>query len=137
MKFFKLMKDGGAESRVWGYFLVEIKSLFTIALLHFKDGSRDAFHSHAFNAISWQFTGKLFEVEMCDERGNRRVNIYRPSFKPIITPRSMFHKVVSEGDTWVLTFRGPWIDRWKEYLPAEKQYLTLTHGREIVDKQAA
>ena len=49
MKLFKYMKDGGPESTVWGYFLIEIKSLFTIVLLHFKNGSREAYHNHAFN----------------------------------------------------------------------------------------
>ena len=35
MKLFQISKDGGAESTVWGLFLIEIKSLFSIALLCF------------------------------------------------------------------------------------------------------
>lgn len=33
---------------------------------------------------------------------------------------------------WVLTFRGPWVDTWKEYLPKLKEFVTLTHGRKPV-----
>lgn len=128
MKFMTLRKDGGQESRVWGFFFIEIKPMFSIVLLHFKDGSRDAYHSHAFNAISWVFKGELQEHELQKES----LTVYNPSPRPIFTPRTMFHKVVSKGDTWALSLRGPWIDTWKEYLPKLAQYITLTHGRQVV-----
>jgi len=128
MKLFRRLKDGGPESRVTGYFLVEIKRLFSVVLLHFADGSRDAYHSHAFNAISWVLRGELIEIPL---RANR-ANFYRPSFTPVKTPRTMFHKVISVGDTWVLSFRGPWAKTWQEYLPNEKRFITLTHGRREV-----
>lgn len=127
MKFCKLMKDGGPLSRVWGFFFVEIKVLFSIVVLHFLDGSREAYHTHALHAISWLFKGKLTEYEL-----GGPIRVYTPSFKPILTPRSMFHKVVSEGDTWAITFRGPWVGLWKEWLPETKQGITLTHGRKVV-----
>lgn len=104
MKLFYKGKDGGPESHVWGYWLVELKKLFSIALLRFEDGSRDAFHSHAFNSISWLLTGTLIE-HMGD---SDKVIEYKPSIWPILTYRGTFHKVVSEGRSWVLTFRGPW-----------------------------
>lgn len=130
MKLFKILKDGGPESHCTGFFLIEIKKAFSIVLLHFSDGSRDAFHSHAFNAVSWLPRGKLVETLM-----DGTVVEYTPSLKPISTPRSRFHKVVSIGDSWALSFRGPWVDRWKEYIPKDEAFLTLTHGRDIVESK--
>lgn len=128
MKFFKLMKDGGPDSRVHGFFLVEIKKLFTIVILRFADGSREAYHSHAFNSISWVLWGKLNEFLL---NGNKHT-AYSPGIFPVITRRSTFHRVVSEKNTWVLSFRGPWVNTWQEFLPKLKQFITLTHGRKVV-----
>ena len=125
--FFINRKDGGEESHVRGYFLVELRSLFSIAVLHFADGSRDAYHSHAFNCISWVLKGRL-EENMIDGV----VRAYRPGLQPIITKRTDFHKVVSTGDTWVLTFRGPWVNTWREYLPKADKFLVLAQGRKVV-----
>lgn len=134
MKFFEIAKDGGPESHVWGYWLVEIKSLFSIVLLRFEDGSRDAYHSHAFNSISWVLRGYLAERFF---RSNQYtgipypdVNIYRPSFSPVLTYRTTNHKVVSYGRTWVLSFRGPWSKIWKETVAGRE--ITLTSGRKEV-----
>lgn len=127
MKFFKKMKDGGPLSKVYGLFIVEIKALFSIVLLHFMDGSREAFHTHAFGAVSWVLSGKLTQHEY-----NGKVTVFEPSLKPIYTPRHLFHKVVSTGDTHVLTLRGPWVDEWEEYIPEEHKFIKLTHGRKIV-----
>lgn len=126
MKLLHYGKDGGGESTVWGFWLIEWKKLFSIAVLRFENGSRDAYHNHAFNAISWVLSGKLVE---CPIDGNKTV--YKPSFRPIWTPRSMFHKVLSEGRTWVLTFRGSWVEEWNEYLP-EEGLITLQDGRRRV-----
>jgi hypothetical protein len=128
MKLLSPAKDGGLESKVNGFFLVEIKSLFSVVLLHFSDGSREAYHSHAFNALSWVLKGKLVENLL-----GGKINDYGLGFKPIYTSRDTFHKVISQGDTWVLSFRGPWANTWKEFIPATKQFLTLTHGRKIVN----
>jgi hypothetical protein len=122
------MKDGGPESRVHGYFLIEAKSLFSIVFLRFADGSREAYHSHAFNARSWVLKGCLIEYP----RG-QYVNVYMPSLAWIKTPRDMFHKVKSVGTTWVFSVRGPWSKTWKEYLPEQDKTITLTHGREVVN----
>jgi len=127
MKFCKLMKDGGEESRVWGYWLVEIKSLFSIVLLRFEDGSRDAYHNHAFHAFSWVLKGKLKEEHM-----DKPYNYIYPSWKPFITTRSCFHKVTSYGRTWALTFRGPWSKTWREYHPQDDKFIILSGGRKIV-----
>lgn len=126
MKFFHYAKDGGPDSTVWGYWLIEAKKLFSVALLCFEDGSRDEHHSHAFNSVSWVIKGKLLEHML-----NGKLQAYRPSLWPIITKRDTFHRVVSVGRTWVLTFRGPWHDVWQEYHPKKGIY-NLTHGRKIV-----
>jgi len=47
MRLFQKAKDGGPESPVDGYFLIEIKSLFSIALLKFNNGGRENYHTHA------------------------------------------------------------------------------------------
>ena len=117
-------KDGGPKSRVDGFWLIRAKSLFTIALLRFDRGSREAYHSHAFNCISWVLSGGL-EEHMHDGE----VLIHRPGLKPIITKRETFHKVYGlEGSNWVLTFRGPWANRWRE-ITEDGRDITLTHNR--------
>lgn len=127
MKNLMFTKDGGPESKVWGLYLIEIKSLLSVVLLRFEDGSREAYHNHAFNALSWVLKGRLRE-----EQRNGCVRHFLPSLRPIFTGRENFHQVRSTGRTWVLSFRGPWRDRWNEYLPAEGRVITLTHGRKIV-----
>ncbi len=127
MKNLCFTKDGGPESKVWGLYLIEIKSLFTVVLLRFEDGSREAYHNHAFNALSWIISGRLRE-----EQRNGHVRHFLPSLRPIFTARENFHQVRSTGRTWALSIRGPWRDRWNEYLPAERRTITLTHGRKVV-----
>lgn len=127
MKWLWHAKDGGKESKVWCYGL-EIKSLFSILLLRFEDGSREAYHSHAFNCLNWVLKGKLIEHRIyLDEMSD--FFIYKKSIIPFIIKRKHMHKVSSKGRTWVLTFRGPWRDTWREYLPGEDRFITLTHGR--------
>lgn len=127
MKLFKFCKDGGPESTVSGLFFIEIKNLFSVALLVFENGSRDAYHSHAFNSASWLLKGQLQE-HIKDREG---YNIYLPSLMPIYTYRSTFHKVISIGRTWVLTFRGPWSKTWSEYIPQEDKLIDLKWGRNV------
>lgn len=126
MTFMKWKKDGGYESTVQGLFLIEIKRLFSIVLLRFDEGSREAFHSHAFNCISWVLSGGLFEKFF----GNGGGLLHFPSFKPVVTRRETFHKVLGLAKrNWVLTFRGPWAKTWNEFIPATGAHKTLTHGR--------
>jgi len=107
---------------VWGYWLIEAKRVLSIAILRLENGSREAFHTHAFNSVSWVLAGRLTEHHL-----DGRIDEYRPSLRPIITRRDTFHKVVSSGRTWVLTFRGSWTDRWHEHVNGE--HITLTSGR--------
>lgn len=122
MKFFSVGKDGGPESSVTGYWLVEIKWLFSIVVLRFDGPSRDAYHDHAFNSVSWLLRGRLIETML-----DGRINDYLASFWPIVTLRSCNHKVDSDGVSWVLSFRGPWRSTWKE-TRADGEHV-LTHGR--------
>ncbi len=127
MKLLARAKDGGPDSSVVGYWLIEIKGLVSIALLRFANGSRQAFHSHAFNSVSWVLRGRLREQHL-----SGREEVCRPSWRPVITRRRTFHRVISEGTSWVLTLRGPWAATWREYHPASGRYQTLTHGRVVV-----
>lgn len=134
-------KDGGPRSRVDGFWVIRIKWLFTIAFLRFGKGSREAFHSHAFNSWSWLLTGGLKEIVMGEPAcscGQRclKWNWYLPSLRPIRTLRTTLHKVYGLEDTnWVLTIRGPWADTWEE-LDEQGDVVTLTHDRVEVSRAA-
>ncbi len=126
----RVTKDGGPESTVWAHWLFESKRWGSIVLLRFEDGSRDAYHSHAFNRISWLLSGGLVEdrIAPSDEVG---VFGYLPSAYPIITTRENTHKVTSVGRSWVLSFRGPWAARWREITPNDGE-VALASGRRVV-----
>lgn len=130
MRLFHVGKDGGPESTVTGYWLVEMKRLFSVAILRFDDGTRDSYHSHAFNSWSWVLSGKLLE-RFKDGPYNPDV-FHLPSIRPIHTLRTTFHRVRSFGTTWVLTFRGPWAKQWEEYNPFTNKKSTLEDGRVVV-----
>lgn len=125
MKLFFKAKDGGKDSTVTGYWLIESKSLFSIVLLRFDGFSRDAFHTHAFNSISWLLYGGLEEKF---KSNYKRLNWYSPSIVPIITKKDDFHKVNSLGTSWVISFRGRWDKTWKEHTEQNNTY-TLSKGR--------
>jgi len=128
MKLFSYAKDGGNNSNVDGFWLIEIKSLFSIVILKFNRGSREAFHSHAFNALTWWLKGRVTEHHLTEKSKE-----WHPSFLPKFTPRNCFHKVFANEDTYAISFRGPWQDKWQEYHPKEKKFITLTHGRKVVN----
>lgn len=127
MKILRHAKDGGPESRVDAYFLIEWKGLFSIALLRFGDGSRESYHDHAFDAVSWLLSGRLVEQNL----GASTVE-HTPGLRPIRTWRSTFHRVLSIGTSWVLTFRGPWSKTWREFDPRDGHLTTLAQGRKVV-----
>lgn len=131
MKLFYKAKDGGSESNVTGYWLIEWKPVFSVVLLRFDRGSREAFHSHAFHAVSWILRGRLREHAL--DSGNAVINILLPSWLPVFTPRDRLHKVYGEAEhTWVLSFRGPWLDNWKGVFPEKNKTVILTHGRKEI-----
>jgi len=128
MKLFTVRKDGGTESTVTGFWLIEAKRLFSACLLRFDGLSREAFHTHAFNCISWVIRGELVETFI-----DGSVARHPASWRPFITRRTDFHKVSSATATsWVLSFRGPWASQWREYLPRLGKFVTLASGRRIV-----
>jgi quercetin dioxygenase-like cupin family protein len=126
-------KDGGDKSTVDGV-MFEIKSLFTIGVLRFHPGTREAFHSHAFNCWSIVLKGGLRE-EFLDE--NRGVRWHREG-DTVTTYRTDVHQVKAVETTYVLTIRGPWAKTWKDVVPclgygASYFVDTLTHGRKLLD----
>ena len=131
MSFFKKAKDGGPQSPVDAFFLFEIKSLCSIALLRFNPGGREAFHTHAFNAWTWFLYGELLEEHLTSD-GWVKYSFYKRSLFPKITRRSRNHRVYAERTSWCLTIRGPWADTWTE--DTSTHHTVLTHGRKILEK---
>jgi hypothetical protein len=128
VKLFSTSKDGGKDSNVTGYWLIEWKNVFSVALLKFDRSSREAFHSHAFNSISWVLSGHLLE-ERLHVHWRTGLTHYKPSLKPIITTRNNTHKVYGIAPTtWVITFRGPWHKTWHEEFD-DGTKVVLAHGR--------
>lgn len=133
MKFLQRAKDGGPESPVIGYFLVEIKSLFSIVLLHFT-GTREAYHSHAFNAITLWLNGAVREYVFKSKTSFHTQAWFKGDIK--YTPRGLTHKIKPLSPTaWAISVRGPWAKYWSETFPELNKRVTLTHGREIVEEQ--
>ena len=128
MRLFTKAPDGGKDSGVTAYFLIEWKGLFSIALLRFNEGSRDSYHSHAFNAITWWLKGLVVEKRIDLE--HEKHTCYAPSLVPKYTSRENMHVIHAVNNSWALTFRGPWKDEWKESKDGVE--ITLTHGRKQV-----
>lgn len=128
MKFFTKAKDGGPESPVDAYFLFEIKSLLTVAILKFNKGSREAFHTHAFHALTWFIKGDLVEEDI-----NGEFHIYERGILPKVTRRSKNHRVIALADSWCFTIRGPWSKTWTE--DTDEKTTVLTHGRKVVSEK--
>lgn len=131
MKLLWNAKDGGPESRVWCWG-IESKRFGSVLLLKFGEGSREAYHTHAFNSISWLLRGFLTERHI-PRQFVQYVEHYEPSLRPIRTYRETNHMVEGGAKaSWVLSFRGPWADTWREWLPKTNRNVTLTHGRKEV-----
>jgi hypothetical protein len=130
MRFFKKSYDGGLDSGVTGYWLIEWKAGFSIVLLHFSPGSREAYHSHAFNAVTWWLRGEVMEQVDLGVVGYTKT--WSPSIKPKFTPKHLMHRInAGRSGAWALSIRGPWEDTWQEKKHGETY--TLTHGRRRVE----
>lgn len=131
-RLFYTKPDGGNDSGVTAYFLIEWKILFSIGILKFNEGSREAYHSHAFNALTWWICGMATESRLVEEHVWMRYSWtnYKRSWKPKHTTRDNLHKVVAHTKSWAFTIRGPWEDTWYEYKNGEK--ITLTHRRKVI-----
>lgn len=130
MRFMQWAKDGGPESTVDAFFILEIKRLFSIVILKFNDGTREKFHDHAFDALTWFIRGDLEEEYPLLSKPNKK---YKASIIPKYTKKSLLHRVRSRGVSWCFSIRGPWEDYWSEYDNETKKFTTLTHGRKKVD----
>jgi hypothetical protein len=98
MKFTQLFskaKDGGKSSPVDGYFLFELKDLCSVAFLKFNKGTREEFHTHAFNALTWFVKGSLIEEDV-----DGSFKEYKRSIIPKVTLRSKNHRVIANEDSW-------------------------------------
>jgi hypothetical protein len=125
MKILWNNKDGGKESHVWVWGF-ESKRFGSVLLLKFAEGSREVYHNHAFNSLSFLLSGEL------EEHMVHGVVIKHKGFLKVIkTYTNTFHKVYGKAkSSWVLTFRGSWLKYWNEY---DGEELTiLTHGRKQV-----
>ncbi len=129
MRLLRKTKDGGPSSPVDAFFLVEIKGLFSVALLKFNKGGREQFHTHAFNAITWFLSGRLTEEDMDGSKYQ-----YSNSLMPKYTPKLKNHRVIAGEDSWCLTIRGPWSRMWSEYDPSTKEITIFGHGRVVIQK---
>lgn len=127
MKLFVKSHDGGKNSGVTGYWLIEWKSVFSICLLKFEPNHRENYHSHAFNALTWWLHGKAKE-----EFPNREAIIWTPSIIPKYTPKSNIHRYQVERPAWAFTVRGPWDKTWEEYSPKAKKFIKFGFGRKIL-----
>jgi quercetin dioxygenase-like cupin family protein len=128
MRFFSKSHDGGENSGVTGYFLVEIKPLFSVVLLRFSKGTRDAYHSHAFNALTLWLKGRVREHKLLS--ANNPVDYKAGNWK--YTRRDNVHKVEALETSWALTFRGPWYSEWYEY--KNGKIVKMTHGRVVLSE---
>ena len=127
MRILQKTKDGGKESTVDAYFLFEIKSLGSVAILKFNKGSRTNYHSHAFHALTWFLKG---EMEETFKDGSSKE--YARRLLPKFTRKGNMHKVIARKPSWCLTIRGPWSKTWEEFNPDTGATITLTHGRKEV-----
>lgn len=124
--FMSKAKDGGQKSPVDAYFLIECKWLFSVAILKFNKGTREEFHTHAFDAFTWFLKGDL--VEECVDGTLYK---YARKFLPKLTKKGKDHRVVANKDSWCLTLRGAWSDHWTEYNRDKDQTTVFTHGRKV------
>jgi hypothetical protein len=127
-RLFYKKPDGGKDSGVTAYFLIEWKILFSIALLKFKPNTREAYHNHAFHAYTWWVSGDAVEEKIDGSRYQ-----YQPYFRPKFTPRNNFHRVSANNTCYALTIRGPWLNYW--YEKRNGDLVKLTHGRKRVDNE--
>lgn len=128
MKFLSWAKDGGPESPVDAFFIIESKRFGSIVLLRFNAGGREAYHSHAFHALTWFISGDMVEQDI-----DGSYLPYERSVFPKYTPRSKNHRVRAYRTSYAISIRGPWAATWTE--DTDEKTVTLTHHRKIVSEK--
>ena len=64
----------------------------------------------------------------------RQLTEYKPSLKHKYTARDNMHRIRAGGKgAWAISFRGPWVDFWKEV--RGNKLVTLTHERKEVAEE--
>lgn len=124
MRFLSVAPDGGKDSGVTGFYIVEIKPLFSLVLLHFRKGTNETLHSHAFNALTLWLKGTVKE-HLLDGSSHMW---FAGQVK--YTSRDCFHNVEAMRDTWAISLRGPWAKTWRIF--RNGKFATLAWGRKVV-----
>ena len=132
MRFMQRAPDGGKKSGVTGFFIIEIKWLFSIVLLKFNTGSRECHHSHAFHALTFWLKGHVLEDRLDTDK---RTVYVGPSLWPKWTPKRNIHRIIARRPTYALCFRGPWGKGWCEYNKATREIIEYTHGRVVTARR--
>jgi hypothetical protein len=127
MKLFSWAKDGGPESPVDAFFIIESKRFGSIVLLRFNAGGREAYHTHAFNALTWFITGDMVEQDI-----DGVLYTYKRSMFPKYTAKTKNHRVRAYRTSYCVSIRGPWASTWTE--DTDTHHTVLTHGRQIVER---
>lgn len=127
IKILEKCKDGGPESPVDAYVLVECKALFSLLVLKFNKGRRETYHNHAFDALTWFIKGSMVEERLTGDLV--KLTPYCRSLVPKFTKRDNMHRVKAYENSWCLTLRGAWRDTWQEYNEQTGTRISLTHGR--------
>lgn len=125
IKLLQRAPDGGADSPVTAYFLLEWKHVCSIALLRFNKGGREAFHTHAFDALTWFLVGAMKEEDI-----DGTLHTYKRGLWPKLTRKEKNHRVSATETSWCITLRGPWDKTWTEHLDGVRT--TFTWGRKVV-----
>ena len=116
---FKYNKFTFGNQVVSQFVVFEHKRLFSIIFFYFhkSEESQDRFHTHAFNAWSFNLFGQYSEY-ILDEK-TKWVEIKRRRNVIEYFPRESFHKIGNSNGCMTLLLSGPWKDGWKEYIDGE------------------
>lgn len=125
MRLFEWAPDGARDADLWGFYVCEFKSLFSIVILKFPICLPEAYHTHAFGCLTIWLKGHVREHHLDGVIKEFKGGDIK------ITRRSTFHRVEGVAPTWAICFRGPWASTWKESRGGQQR--TLTHGRKVVD----
>ena len=103
MLFFKKLPEWWARTkcgllRVW-----VISNVVIVALLKFNKGSRENFHSHAFNAFTWFLFGDMMEERFIGKSGQQPIiehTRYKFGLKPKFTSKENLHLLLRHKTSW-------------------------------------
>lgn len=85
--------------------------------MKFNKGTREAYHKHVFDALTWWLWGSVIEhvFNENNEDNNKVEKInWCPWILPKYTPCDNLHKIEALETSYAISFRGPWKDTWYE-----------------------